>query len=114
MTTTFDEYVDALNTDQRLLFDRLHRLIRAAAPQVRTGIAYKMPTFSVGERTLYVGAWSHGLSVYGWSAAQDAGFEARHPELSSGKGTLRLTHAAMAQIDDGELRGFVAAALGET
>lgn len=105
------DYVDALPADRRAMFERVDRLVRDAYPAVEMRIAYKMPAFKVGDRELYVGAWSHGLSVYGWSTGRDDGFEARHPELSSGKGTLRLTESAMGQIDDDELRGFLVAAL---
>ncbi len=47
------------------------------------------------------------MSLYGWQAGRDAGFSERHPELDSGKGTLRLTHAAAAAISDDELRELV-------
>ena len=63
-----------------------------------------MPTYEVGKRRLYVGVWKHGISLYGWGAGEDAGFTDRHPELSSGKGTIRITPAAAEQITDDELR----------
>ncbi len=111
MGPAFRDYVDALPEDRRALFDRVQRLVLDAYPAVERRIAYKMPAFRVGARELYVGAWSHGLSVYGWSPGRDDGFESRHPDLSSGKGTLRLTADAMSGIDDDELRGFLVAAL---
>lgn len=95
----------------RPLFDRLDRLLREVAPGVEVSLAYGMPTYRVGARGLHVGAWSHGLSVYGWEAGRDDGFAARHPRLDSGKGTLRLTRAAAAVIDDEELRGLLRAVL---
>jgi hypothetical protein len=72
-------------------------------------LSYKMPTYVVGERRLHVGAWQHGVSIYGWEPGRDAGFAARHPELDSGKGTLRLTHAAAAAVPDDELRDLLRA-----
>ena len=81
-------YLDALPVDRRALFDRVHAL-------------------------LHVGAWKHGLSFYGWDSGRDGGLTARHPELDSGKGTLRLTFAAAEQISDDELRAFVRATLGD-
>ena len=62
-------------------------------------------------RRLHVGAWQHGVSLYGWEPGRDAGFAARHPELDSGKGTLRLTRAAAQDLPDDELRDLLRAAL---
>lgn len=104
-------YVDAIAPDTRPLFDRVHRLLLEAHPSAQVAIAYKMPTYEVGVRRLHVGAWKHGVSLYGWEPGRDAGFAARHPELDSGKGTLRLTRAAAEELPDGELRDLLRAAL---
>jgi len=105
-------YIDAIPTERRPLFDRVHRLIVEVRPDVATVLSYKMPTYVVGDRRLYVGAWKHGVSLYGWDEGRDAGFTERHPELSSGKGTIRLTTAAAALLEDDELCDLVRAALG--
>jgi len=105
------DYVDAIAPETRPLFDRVHRLVLEVHPSAQVRLAYKMPTYEVGTRRLYVGAWKHGLSVYGWEPGRDEGFAARHPELDSGKGTLRLTHAAAAAVEDDELRDLIRAAL---
>src|SRR6516225_2709839 len=78
-------YIDVIAPEYRALFDRLHRLILAAHPDAALALSYQIPTYRVGNRRLYVGAWQHGLSVYGWQADRDAGFSARHPELKAGK-----------------------------
>ena len=104
-------YVDAIDPATRPLFDRLHGLLLQDHPDAEVVLSYKMPTYVVGARRLHVGAWKHGLSLYGWDAGRDAGFAARHPELDSGKGTLRLTHAAAAQLPDDELRDLLRATL---
>lgn len=107
------EYIDGIPTATRSMFDRLHRLIMQAHPGADVLLSYRMPTYAVGTRRLYVAAWKHGLSVYGWSAGRDGGFAARHPELESGKGTLRLTHAVWSELPDSELLELVDAALRE-
>ena len=109
MDAAVQAYVEAIAPRTRPLFDRLHRLVLDVAPDVDVVLAYKMPTYVVGGRRLHVGAWAHGVSLYGWDAARDAGFAARHPELDSGKGTLRLTHRAAAAIADDELRDLLRA-----
>jgi uncharacterized protein YdhG (YjbR/CyaY superfamily) len=106
------EYIDAIDPDHRPLFDRFDGLIRRAHPSVTVGISYRMPAYRVGQHEIYVGMWKHGLSVYGWREDADGGFAARHPELSSGRGTIRLRPADAAAIGDDELTGFVRAALG--
>jgi hypothetical protein len=70
-----------------------------------------MPTFVVGERRLHVGVWKHGLSLYGWEPGRDGGFAARHPELDSGKGTLKIPLARAADISDDELLALLRGAL---
>ena len=112
MDSAVHEYVDAITPDTRPLFDRVHRLLLEAHPSAQVVIAYKMPTYEVGARRLHVGAWKHGVSLYGWEPGRDAGFAARHPELDSGKGTLRLTRAAAQDLPDDELRDLLRAALG--
>jgi hypothetical protein len=74
-------------------------------------LPYKMPAYQAGHRRLYVGAWKHGISVYGWPQGGDGGFTARHPELLSGRATIRLRSEDAAGISDGELRDLVRAAL---
>lgn len=105
-------WIEAVPPGRRPLFDRVHALVVEAFPEVDVVVSYDMPTFVVGERRLHVGVWAHGLSFYGWSADRDDGFAGRHPELSSGRGTLRLSPAAAARLADGELAGFLRAALG--
>ena len=104
-------YIDAIGPKQRPLFDRIDRLITEVAPEVTVGLSYKMPTYRLGERSLHVAAWAHGVSLYGWDEGRDGGFVERYPELSSGRGTLRLRPADAEKISDEELRAVIAGAL---
>jgi len=104
-------YIDAIAPEHRALFDRLHRLILEAYPEATLALSYQIPTYRVGQRRVYVGAWKHGVSVYGWQADHDAGFRARHPALLTGKGTIRLRPEDAAAIGDDELREFLRATL---
>jgi len=105
------DYIDAIVAERRPLFDRVHRLILEAHPDATVFLSYKMPTYKVDDRRLYVGVWKHGVSFYGWEEGCDAGFTARHPGLATDKGTLRLGPDDAAGIPDDELRDFVRAAL---
>ena len=68
-------------------------------------------SYKVGRRRLYVGAWKHGVSIYGWPQGSEAGFIARHPGLKTSKGTIQLRPEDAAGIPDEELRNLVRAAL---
>lgn len=105
-------YIDDLAPEQRALFDRVHHLVGEVVPSASVTIAYKMPTYVAGDHQLHVAAWRHGLSLYGWREEDATSILARHPRLSSGRGTLRITHEAAADITDAELRQVVAGALG--
>ena len=104
-------YIDAIPTDKRAVFDRVHGLVLEVEPAAEVVLSYKMPTYVAGKRRLHVGVWTHGISLYGWREGVDGGFVARHPELSSGKGTLRITTDAAEQITDDELRALIRGAL---
>ncbi|WP_329158254.1 DUF1801 domain-containing protein [Streptomyces sp. NBC_01717] len=105
------DYIDGIPAEHRPLFDRLHRLILEAHPGAAVVISYRIPTYKVGSRRLHVGAWNHGVSLYGWQQGRDAGFATRHPALISGRATIRLRPDDAASIPDDELRDLARAAL---
>lgn len=104
-------YIDRIAPAHRDLFDRIHRIILAAYPQATVALSYKMPAYRVGGHRLYVGAWKHGVSLYGWKQGREAEFTARHPELKTSKGTVQLSPGDAADVTDDELLGLVRAAL---
>ena len=104
-------YIDAIPAEHRAMFDRVHRLILEAHPDATVALSYQIPAYRVGKRRLFVGAWRHGLSVYGWQADHDAGFSARHPDLLASKATIRLRPQDAAGIGEDELRDFLRATL---
>jgi len=105
-------YIDGIGPEQQALFGRLHGLIMRASPDVQVSLSYKMPAYKAGKRRLYVAAWKHGISVYGWPQDRADGFTARHPELVTSKGTIRLRPQDASRISDEELLGLACAALG--
>ena len=104
-------YIEAISPEQRPLFDRLHGIMLGEHPDAEVALSYGMPAYRVRKRRLNLGVWKHGVSVYGWRADRDGGFVARHPQLSSGKGTIRIRTQDAAQISDDELRGLLGGAL---
>lgn len=83
----------------------------AACPDAEVVLSYQIPTYKSGRRRLFVGAWQHGISLYGWKQGDDGGFAARHPELLSGKSTIRLRPRDAEALADSELLALARAAL---
>jgi hypothetical protein len=102
-------YIDGIPPGHRPLFDRLHRLILQAQPGAQVALSYKMPVYKAGKHRLFLAAWKHGISVYGWRKDRDDGFIARHPDLLTSKGTIQLRPEDAAGIGDEE---FLALARG--
>ena len=105
------DYIQAIDPRHRPLFDRLHRLVLEAHPDAALVLSYQIPTYKVGRNRLFLGVWKHGVSVYGFQQGHDGGFIARHPELKTSKGTIRLRPEDAAGISDEELRELVRSAL---
>jgi len=106
-------YIDAIAPEHRALFDRIHRLVLETHPDATLGLSYQMPIYRVGRRRLFVGAWKHGLSLYGWDQGRDGGFLDRHPELKTSTGTIRVRPEDAAHITDDEFRDLAHAALDD-
>ena len=104
-------YIDAMTPEHRPLFDRLHQLILQAHPGAEVTLSYKMPAYRAGKRRLYVGAWKHGISLYGSQRDRDGGFASRHSGLVTSKGTIRLRPEDAAGISDEEFLGLARATL---
>jgi uncharacterized protein YdhG (YjbR/CyaY superfamily) len=102
-------YIDGIPAAQRPFFERLHGLILEARPDAAVSLSYRMPTYTAGSHRFHLGIWRHGVSLYGWQG-RDGGFSERHPELLSGKATLRLRDAEA--ITDREFRELFTALLG--
>ncbi len=83
----------------------------SAHPEAQADFAYAMPTYRVGKRRLNIGVWKHGVSVYGWRRDNDGGFAGRHPDLLSGKSTIRLRPTDADSISDKEFSGLLGGAL---
>ncbi|HYS30358.1 MAG TPA: DUF1801 domain-containing protein, partial [Candidatus Limnocylindria bacterium] len=62
MDAAVRDYIDAIAPEHRPLFDRLHRLVLEAHPDASVVLSYKIPTYKVGSRRLFLGAWKHGVS----------------------------------------------------
>lgn len=111
MDVRISEYLDAMPPEHQALFERLHGIVLLTHPEAQEDFAYAMPTYRVGKRRLNIGVWKHGVSVYGWRRDNDGGFTGRHPDLLSGKSTIRLRPTDADSISDKELSGLLGGAL---
>lgn len=110
MDDAFRRYRDQIDTEYRALFDRLHRLIIDTCPDAEVSLSYGMPTYRLGHRRLNIAVWKHGVSLY-VSPSRDGGLSGRHPELATGRGTIKLSPDQAAHVPDTEFRDLAQAAL---
>jgi hypothetical protein len=104
-------YIDALDPGRRALLGRLHALVLETHPEAEVALAYNMPAYRAAGRRLSLGAWKHGVSVYGWRKDNDGGFLTRHPKLYSGRSTIRIGLRDAQDISDDEFRALLGGAL---
>ena len=105
------DYIAAIAPEHRALFDRLQALVFEMHPEAAVVLSYHMPTYKVGRRRLFIGAWKHGISIYGWDQGREAAFAARHPKLVTGRGTIQLRPDDAADVTDDELRSLIKSSL---
>ena len=86
---TIDEYLAALNDDQRAALEKLRRTIRAAAPAAEECISYQLPAFRLdGKLLVAFGAWANHCAFYPGAVVEDLKDELMDYDIS--KGTIRF------------------------
>jgi uncharacterized protein YdhG (YjbR/CyaY superfamily) len=111
MNRDVQRYINGIAPEHRPMFDRLQGLVLDVHPEAKIDWSYKMPTYRVGERRIFLAVWKHGLSIYGVGPGRDAGFLTRHSALIASRGTIRLKPKDAADIPDDEFREMIRAAL---
>ena len=87
--TTFDDYLERLNTDQRAALERLRGIVRALAPKAEECMSYHLPAFRLnGKVFVWFGASAKHCAIYG--VGESSPGELREYD-TSGKGTIRFT-----------------------
>lgn len=108
------QYIELIDPRHRPLFDRLHQLILARYPDVTVGYSYSMPTYRVDGRSLIVGVWKHGLSLYGMETVGAAAVVIDRVGLRSSKGTVHITPEDAGSMSENDLAVLVQVKLGES
>ena len=87
---TIDEYLAALNDDQRATLEKLRKTIRAAAPEAEECISYQLAAFRQNGMLVAFGATANHCAFYLMSSST---VEAHKDELKgydTSKGTIRF------------------------
>ena len=87
---TIDEYLAALNEDQRTALEKLRKTIRAAAPGAEECISYGVPAFRLNGLLVAFGARPNHLAFYPMSATTVADHKDELKDYAISKGTIRF------------------------
>jgi uncharacterized protein YdhG (YjbR/CyaY superfamily) len=108
MEPDVQSYIDAIPERQRPLFERLQSLILEHYPNAEITISYRIPSYKVGRRRVYLGLWKSGVSLHA-VAVED--FKQRHPSIKTGRGSLnfKLTD----EVPEDDVRDVIKGALDQ-
>jgi uncharacterized protein YdhG (YjbR/CyaY superfamily) len=87
--TSIDEYIAASAPAARPRLKAIRRLIRAAAPEAKELISYRMPAFTQHGILIYFAAFKHHIGVFP-PVSGDAKLERALEPYAGPKGNLRL------------------------
>jgi uncharacterized protein YdhG (YjbR/CyaY superfamily) len=89
---TIDEYLAAVNADQRVALEKLRKTIRVAAPGIEECISYGIPAFRLNGRSLvFFGAWANHCAFYPGSSTTLKKFRGNLKDFQISKGTIRFS-----------------------
>ena len=87
---TIDEYLGALNEEQRTALEKLRKAIRAAAPRAEECISYGVPAFRLNGLLVAFGARPSHCAFYPMSATTVADHKDELKDYPTSKGTIRF------------------------
>jgi len=86
-----DEYLAAVNAQQRAALEKLRRTIKAAAPKAEEGISYGLAAFRLNGRPLVAfGATANHCAFYPMSSRTVEAFHDQLKGYQTSKGTIRF------------------------
>jgi uncharacterized protein YdhG (YjbR/CyaY superfamily) len=89
--TTIDEYLAGVSEDKRAALQALREVIRAAAPDAKECISYKMPTFKLNGMLVGFAAAKNHCSLYAWNGSSVGALSEELRDFDTSKGTIRFT-----------------------
>ncbi len=88
--TEFETYLSDLSDFRKERVVKILDAFKKAAPKATSSLKYKMPTFENGTNWASVGNQKHYISVYFCNEEIIENIKDKHPELSTGKGCVRI------------------------
>ena len=88
--STIDEYLAALNGDQRAALAKLRKTIRAAAPQAEECISYGIPAFRQNGVVAGFAATANHCSFFLFSGSTVEAHQEELADYGTSKGTIRF------------------------
>lgn len=87
---TTDEYLAALDEDQRTALEKLRRMIRAAAPEAEECISYQLPAYRLNGMLVAFGATANHCAFYLMSSSMLDAYKDELKNYDTSKGTIRF------------------------
>ena len=89
-TDSVDDYIAGFPENIQKQLKRIRAVIRAAAPEAREKISYKIAGYELNGRNLvYFAGWKKHISLYPIPAGDEA-FEEEASKYADGKGTMKF------------------------
>jgi len=83
-------YFDQLPDDRRQSLLELHRIVLSSVEGLSVDLAYRMPTYRLGDGWVALANQKHYISLYTCSAEHLAAFKSKHPDIKTGKGCINF------------------------
>jgi len=88
---TIDEYIAPFPPEVRSILEKIRRTVRAAVPEAKENISYRIPTFRLGGVLIHFAAFQHHIGVYP-PVSGDAALERALAPYAGEKGNLRFPY----------------------
>jgi len=85
-----EHYILSCAPARRARLEQIHSMIVDLYPEAEVDMAYRMPTYRVGNGWVAVASQKHYISVYTCRHHHIEGFKAKHPSIRIGKGCINF------------------------
>lgn len=100
-----EEYLQVVPMERKVRIKEVHFMILDLSPDATVDIAYKMPTYRVGEGWVALANQKGYIPVYTCGYHQIESFKTKYPKIRTGKGCINFRDTDDVPISD--LRALV-------
>jgi uncharacterized protein YdhG (YjbR/CyaY superfamily) len=90
MKSEVRDYIIQVSDERRELFLKLQSLIYNLYPKAEAKISYKIVKYVLPSGWVFLGYWKQGVSLYTGYITELPVFAAKHPQIKTGKGSIKL------------------------